>query len=169
MKIRPTEAGDAKALAGIVNHYIRETTVSFTEEEKTVLEMALAVKTRDEAGHGFLVAEGDDDLLGYATYGPYRNGSGYRETLEHTVLLRPGAEGNGVGRALMEALEDHARARGVHSLIGGISGENAGGIAFHRRIGFVEVGRVAQAGLKFGRRIDLVLMQKLLSPGGRTP
>ncbi|WP_428515692.1 N-acetyltransferase family protein [Roseovarius sp.] len=169
MKIRPAEAGDAKALAGIVNHYIRETTVSFTEDEKTVLEMALAVKTRDEAGHGFLVAERDGDLLGYATYGPYRNGSGYRETLEHTVLLRPGAEGNGVGRALMQALEDHARARGVHSLIGGISGENAGGIAFHRRIGFAEVGRVAQAGLKFGRRIDLVLMQKLLSPGGRTP
>lgn len=169
MKIRPAEAGDAKALAGIVNHYIRETTVSFTEDEKTVLEMALAVKTRDEAGHGFLVAEGDGDLLGYATYGPYRNGSGYRETLEHTVLLRPGAEGNGVGRALMEALEDHARAGGVHSLIGGISTENAGGIAFHRRIGFAEVGRVAQAGLKFERRIDLVLMQKLLSPGGRTP
>ncbi|MBY5988126.1 GNAT family N-acetyltransferase [Roseovarius atlanticus] len=169
MKIRPAEAGDAKALAGIVNHYIRETTVSFTEDEKTVLEMALAVKTRDEAGHGFLVAEGDGDLLGYATYGPYRNGSGYRETLEHTVLLRAGVEGKGVGRALMAALEDHARAGGVHSLIGGISAENAGGIAFHRRIGFVEVGRVAQAGLKFGRRIDLVLMQKLLSPGDRTP
>lgn len=168
MKIRPAEAGDAKALAGIVNHYIRETTVSFTEDEKTVLEMALAVKTRDEAGHGFLVAEGNGDLLGYATYGPYRNGSGYRETLEHTVLLRPGAEGKGVGRALMAALEEHARAGGVHSLIGGISGENEGGIAFHRRIGFAEVGRVAEAGLKFGRRIDLVLMQKLLSPGGRT-
>ncbi|MDD9726242.1 GNAT family N-acetyltransferase [Roseovarius sp. SK2] len=166
MKVRAAEASDAAALAGIVNHYIRETTVSFTEDEKTMLEMALAIKTRDEAGHGFLVAEDAGELLGYATYGPYRNGSGYRETLEHTVLLRPGAEGNGVGRTLMAALEEHARAGGVHSLIGGISAENDGGIAFHHRIGFVEVGRVPQAGLKFGRRIDLVLMQKLLSPGG---
>ncbi len=166
MKIRAAEAGDAEALSAIVNHYIRETTVSFSEDEKTVLEVALAVKTRDEAGHGFMVAEDADVLLGYATYGPFRAGSGYRETLEHTVLLRPGAEGRGVGRALMRALEAHARAGGVHSLIGGISAENEGGIAFHRRIGFVEVGRMAQAGLKFGRRIDLVLMQKLLSPGG---
>lgn len=130
MKIRPAEAGDAKALAGIVNHYIRETTVSFTEDEKTVLEIALAVKTRDEAGHGFLVAENAGGLLGYATYGPYRNGSGYRETLEHTVLLRPGAEGNGVGRALMDALEDHARAGGVHSLIGGSVARTRAGSRF---------------------------------------
>lgn len=169
MKIRAAEAGDSKALAGIVNHFIRETTVSFTEDEKTILEMAVAVKTRDEAAHSFLVAEDEGGLLGYATYGPFRAGSGYRETMEHSVLLRPGAEGRGVGRALMAALEDHARAGGLHSLIGGISAENVGGIAFHHRIGFVQVGRVAQAGLKFGRRIDLVLMQKLLFPGGRTP
>ncbi|MGK7652504.1 N-acetyltransferase family protein [Roseovarius sp. B08] len=167
MKVRAAEAGDAKALAGIVNHYIRETTVSFTEDEKTILEVALAVKTRDEAGHGFLVAEDEGGLLGYATYGPFRSGSGYRETLEHTVLLHPGAERRGVGRTLMEALEDHAVRGGVHSLIGGISAENEGAIAFHRKIGFTEVGRVAQAGLKFGRRIDLFLMQKLLSPEGR--
>jgi len=55
---------------------------------------------------------------------------------------------------------------GVHSLIGGISADNAGGLAFHARLGFVEVGRVAEAGLKAGRRIDLVLMQKRLSSRG---
>ena len=162
MRIRAAEAGDAKALAEIVNHYIRETTVSFTEDEKTVLEMALALKTRDEAGHGFLVAESNGDLLGYATYGPYRNGSGYRETLEHTVLLRPGAEGNGVGRALMAALEDHARKAGMHSLLAGVSAENSGAVAFHERIGFVKVAVIPEAGRKFGRWMDLILLQKRL-------
>jgi phosphinothricin acetyltransferase len=169
MRIRAARACDAEALAGIVNHYIRETTISFTETSKSAGDMAQVVATRDEAGHGILVAEGADGLLGYASYGPFRAGMGYRETLEHTVLLRFGAEGRGVGRALMTALEAHAVTGGMHSLIGGISAENVGGIAFHRRIGFSEVGRVTQAGLKFGRRIDLVLMQKLLSSGGLTP
>ncbi len=169
MRLRAARAGDAAALAGIVNHYIRETTISFTEQEKTADDMAQVLAVRAAAGHGFVVAEDAGVLSGYATYGPFRAGSGYRETLEHTVLLRPGAEGRGLGRALMVALEGHARGAGVHALIGGISAENAGGIAFHRRIGFAEAGRVAEAGLKFGRRIDLVLMQKLLSPGHRTP
>lgn len=165
MKLRAARAGDAEGLAGIVNHYIRETTISFNETEKTAEDMAAAVTDRLVVGHGFVVAEQDGALLGYATYGPFRGGTGYRETLEHTVLLRPGAVGQGIGRALMAALEEEAHEAGVHSLIGGISAENSGGIDFHRRIGFIEVGRVAQAGLKAGRRIDLVLMQKLLSPG----
>ena len=75
----------------------------------------------------------------------------------------PSAHGRGIGRALMTALEAHARAAGAHQMIAGVSGENQGGIAFHARLGYRQIATVAQAGFKFGRFIDLVLMQKFLS------
>jgi len=84
--------------------------------------------------------------------------------MEHSVNLSPETRGRGVGRALMAALETHARARGVHLLIGGITGTNAASLAFHHRLGFAEVGRIPQAGWKFGRYHDLVFMHKLLDP-----
>jgi L-amino acid N-acyltransferase len=74
--------------------------------------------------------------------------------------LSPAAQGRGAGLALMTAVADHARARGFHTLMAGISGENAAGIAFHAAYGFVTVGVVPESGFTFGRFIDLVLMQK---------
>ncbi|MEL7259399.1 MAG: GNAT family N-acetyltransferase [Pseudomonadota bacterium] len=80
-------------------------------------------------------------------------------------MLEPDARGHGTGRALMAALEDHAVAQRVGSLMAGISGENTEAVAFHLALGYEEVGRVAQAGFKFGRWIDLILLQKRLSHG----
>jgi phosphinothricin acetyltransferase len=62
----------------------------------------------------------------------------------------------------MEALCDHATAAGKHSMFAGCSAENAGAVAFHARMGFAEVARLPEVGFKFGRWIDLVLLQKRL-------
>ena len=77
-------------------------------------------------------------------------------------MLDTPAQGGGVGRALMTAIEAHARSNGVHSLWAGISAENPGGVGFHRALGFVHVARLPEVGFKFGRWMDLVLMQKIL-------
>jgi phosphinothricin acetyltransferase len=82
--------------------------------------------------------------------------------MEHSILLAPEARSKGLGRALMLALCDHARAAGAHQMIAGVSAENPDGVAFHARMGFSEIARVREAGRKFGRFIDLVLMQKFL-------
>ena len=74
----------------------------------------------------------------------------------------PALGGRGAGRALIGAIEAAGRDAGLHSLIGVVSGENAAGVAFHRRVGFVEVARLPQVGFKFGRWHDAVLMQKFL-------
>ena len=78
------------------------------------------------------------------------------------MILAGDARGQGVGRALMARLEDHARTQGIHVLIAGVSGENEAAIAFHRAIGFTEAARLPEVGRKFGRWMDLVLLHKRL-------
>ena len=98
-------------------------------------------------------------VLGFATWGQFRGGVGYRYTIENTVLLSPDARGKGLGRSLMSALIDRARAAGHHSMWAGISGENPDGVAFHAAMGFEEIAVLPEVGQKFGRWMDLTLMQ----------
>ena len=156
MTIRPATATDAAAIATIWNHYIRDTTVTFLPDEKS-LEDAEKMIATDVC----LVAD-DGGVQGFARYFQFRGGRGYLHTVEHTVLLAPGTVGRGYGRGLMKALIAHAAAAGKHSMWAGVSGENADGVAFHAALGFEEVAHLPEVGFKFGRWIDLVLMQKRL-------
>ena len=162
MIIRPATPADYDAILAFWNPMIRDTTVTFSSEEKTHDTLGTMIDARRDAGQEFLLAEEAGQVLGFVTYGQFRGGNGYRHAMEHTIILAPEARGRGVGRGLMEALEAHARAGGVHIMMGGISAENAAGVAFHAAVGYVEVGRVREAGRKFDRWIDLVLMQKIL-------
>lgn len=159
MIVRTARIGDAEAVARIWNFEIRDGISTFNTEEKSevTLEADFA-----ERGDAFVVAEEAGQVVGFATFFPFRGGPGYRHTVEYTIHLSPSVRGQGVGRALLAELEERARAAEVHVLVGGVSGENAAGEAFHRKMGFVEVGRMPQVGHKFGRWMDLVLMQKLL-------
>ena len=160
--IRPATESDLPAILAFWNPIIRDTTVTFSSEEKTLDSLGAMIAARRAAGQEFLVAESGGQVQGFVTYGQFRGGNGYVHAMEHTIILAPGARGQGLGRALMGALEDHARAAGCHIMVGGVSAENTAGVAFHSRMGYPEVGRVREAGRKFGRWIDLVLMQKLL-------
>lgn len=165
MKLRDARPEDATDLADIVNHYIRHTSVSFNEVEKTPEIIIQDVARRQASGYAYLVAEDSGRILGFATYSQFRMGSGYRRTMEHTLLLDPEARRKGTGRALLQALEAHARAAGTHSLIAGISAENTEALAFHRKMGFDHEVTLPETGHKFGRWIDLILLQKRLLSG----
>jgi phosphinothricin acetyltransferase len=157
MIIRQARSEDAEAIAALWNPVIRDTAITFNSVEKTIETITEEIASR----HAFLLAE-DEALLGFATYGQFRGGVGYARTAEHTIALAPDTRGRGIGRALIEALEDHARDAGFHSLIAGVSGENPGGIAFHERMGYAQVAVLPQVGWKFERWMDLILLQKLL-------
>ncbi|MEL7255863.1 MAG: N-acetyltransferase family protein [Pseudomonadota bacterium] len=162
MIIRPATHADAGAIAEIWNHYIRDTTVTFTTDEKTADDVTAYIDARQTDGMSVVVAQTAAGLMGFAAASSFRSGPGYARTLESSVMLRDGASGAGMGRALMQAVEDAARRGGATALVAGISGENDAAMAFHARLGFADVGRMPGVGQKFGRALDLVLMQKTL-------
>ena len=161
MNIRQARAHDASAIAAIANVIIRDTLVTFTTDERSVESVVAEIETR---GPAFLVAERSGAVEGFATYGTFRSGPGYAQCREHSIQLAPEARGQHVGRSLMEALEAIAREDNVHVLVAGISSANPAAIAFHKAIGFKQVGRMPEVGFKWGQRLDLVLMQKILGP-----
>lgn len=156
--IRPATAADAEALAALWNPWIRDTAITFNADEKSAADLAGMIASRP----CFLVYA-NNGLQGFATYSQFRGGVGYSTCMEHTVVLAPNARGRGVGRALLAAVEAHAQAAGAHQMIAGVSGENAEGRAFHAAMGYQQIALVREAGFKFGRFMDLVLMQKFLS------
>ena len=158
VRLRDARGSDAAAIADIWRPIILETVVTFHPHPREAEEVAGMIATRQGAGHAFLVAEAGGAVLGFASYAQFRAGPGYARTMEHTVNLGAQARGQGVGAALVA----HASAAGHRSLIGAVTATNAGSRAFHRRMGFVEVGLIPEAGWKFGRFHDLVLMRRAL-------
>jgi L-amino acid N-acyltransferase len=161
MIIRPFAAQDLQAVLALWNPIIRDTTISFTSEERTPVSMLELVEDRRAKGHEFFVAH-EDRVLGIATYAQFRGGNGYRHAMEHTILVDPKSKGCGIGRLLMLAVEDHARKAGHHTMHAGVSAENLAGVAFHAAVGYCTIATIPEVGRKFDRWLDLVLMQKIL-------
>ena len=164
--LRPSRADDAAALARIYAHAVLHGVGTFEEAPPPAAELAqrrLAV-----IGHGLphLVAEDGRGVLGFACAAPFRTRAGYRYTAETSVYVDPGAQGEGVGAALLSQVVSACEALGVRRLIAVIGGaQNAGSIALHARAGFVHAGVLPAAGFKFGGWIDVVMMQRALGDG----
>ena len=159
MIVRPARTEDCENICAVWNPLIKNTACTFTTALKTPQGIAADISERTGA---FFVAEQDGVFLGFSTYFPFRSGPGYACTKEHSINLSPGARGRGAGRALMMALEKHARSEGIHSLWAGISSENLDGVSFHEKIGFAHIARLPEVGFKFERWMDLIVMQKIL-------
>ena len=159
--IRAATQNDIPAILRIWNPVIRDTTVTFTSAEKTGDELARMLAARGAAGRAFLVAD-DGVVRGFASYDRFRGGDGYAHAMEHSLMLAPDARRMGLGSALLAALEHHARGAGHHTMHGGVSAENAAGIAFHSAQGYATLAVIPEVGRKYGRWLDLVLMQKRL-------
>ena len=159
-----TDQNDAACaeIAALWSHYIETSVVTFNPVSKTAEDIAGMVQQKTAANEPVFAAHDGATFLGFATYGPFRNGEGYKFSKEHTIMLKPDLGRTGLGRAMMNALEDHAKAHDIQSLWAGITGENTGAIAFHSRLGFEHVSTIPQIGWKFDRWHDLVLMRKLI-------
>lgn len=165
MHIRNAHPGDAAEIAEIYNEAVRNTTAIWNETEVDVANRAHWIADRQAQGFPVLVAVGrsvdggPEPVLGFASYGPWRPHQGYRLTVEHSVYVHTDRRGDGLGRKLLEALIAEATVAGLHVMVAAIEAGNTGSIALHRKLGFVETGRMAQVGCKFGRWLDLAFLQ----------
>ena len=167
--VRPCEERDLAATVELFNELIPTTTVAWTDVLTSVEERAAALADHRNDEFPVLVAvEGQgaaETVLGVASYGAFRNRrrfEGYRFTVEHSIHIRGDQRGRGIGATLLTALTDHARDAGVHVMVGAIDADNEDSLRFHERMGFTEVARMPETGFKFGRCLDLVLVQRIL-------
>lgn len=163
--LRPATHADAAAIAEIYNHYILETIVTFEEDAIDAREIE-ARMTEVMAKFPWLVAEVDGAVLGYAYASTWKSRCAYRNSVETTVYLHPGAVGKGLGMPLYTALLDQLQAQGLHAAIGGIALPNAASVKLHEKCGFQKVGEFVEVGFKFGRWINVGYWQRIFADRG---
>jgi phosphinothricin acetyltransferase len=168
MQIRDATEADLPAIAAIYAHHVLHGTGTFEEVPPDEAEMGARMKRGQAAGWSWLVAEQDGQVLGYAYYGAFRDRSAYRFSAEDSIYVREDVRGQGVGKALVAALLERATAKGFRQMFAVIGdSENVGSIGLHLSLGFRQVGVLKAAGLKFGRWVDVVYMQRALGDGDR--
>lgn len=147
----------------IFNEAIINTTAVYDYKPRT-LEMIRQWYDKKLVGNYPVIGAFDESgsLLGFATYGPFRDRPAYKYTVEHSIYVRSDCRGKGLGRTLLREIINKAEDQDFHMMIGGIDASNEGSIRFHEKEGFVSCGLIKQAGFKFGRWLDLAFYQLIL-------
>jgi len=166
MQIRQANEADIGEIQAIYAHHVLTGTGTFDEEPPSVEEMLQRFRKVTAQGWPWLVAADATGVLGYAYYTQFRDRSAYRYCVEDSVYVREDVRGQGVGKALVARLIDEAAACGMRQMIAVIGdSENVGSIGVHASLGFQMAGTLRAVGVKFGRWIDVVSMQRPLGRG----
>ncbi len=152
---------DAEAIRDIYNREVTGSAVTFDLVPRT-LEDQRAWLAAHAGAHPAVVAVSGSEVLGFGSLSPYRDRPAYATTVEDSVYVRHDARGRGVGRAILQELVRLARAHGFHTVMARVVGSHEVSIALHRACGFDLVGIEREVGRKFGRWLDVALMQRLL-------
>jgi phosphinothricin acetyltransferase len=158
--IRPCEPADVPAVQAIYAHHVATSLATFDEVAPSVDEMSARLREVAGGGFPFVVGEIDGRVAGYGYASPFRARAAYRFTCENSVYIAPEMLRRGVGQAIMREVIDACRRRGLRQMLAviGDSG-NAASIGLHSRLGFEHTGIFRDVGFKFGRWVDVVLMQ----------
>ncbi len=166
MEIRPATDADIADIQAIYAHHVLNGTGTFEEEPPSVEEMTGRFQKVICQHCVWLVASDATGVLGYGYYTPFRDRSAYRYTVEDSIYVREDVRGQGVGKALVAKLIELATAQGLRQMIAVIGdSENVGSIGVHASLGFHMIGTMKSAGIKFGRWLDVVSMQRPLGRG----
>lgn len=170
LTVRPGHEADIDAVTAIYSHAVRHGTSSFEIVAPDAAEMAR--RSSDVIGKGWpwLVAESQGRILGYAYANAFRPRPAYRFTVEDSIYLHADAQGRGVGKALLAELMARCADAGARQMLAVIGDSNSlGSIALHRALGFQTAGMFKAVGWKFGRWLDVVMMQRTLGPPAPVP
>jgi phosphinothricin acetyltransferase len=162
VNIRAVRKADTDAVAGIYNHYVRQTIITFEEEAISSSEVYQRIRGVQSSSLPWFVAEQAGEILGYAYASRWKERCAYRFSAEVTVYVKPEHAGCGIGSRLYSQLLPALRRREIHAAIGGIALPNEASVAFHEKFGFTKVAHFQEVGFKFKRWIDVGYWQRLL-------
>jgi phosphinothricin acetyltransferase len=166
MNIDPAQPADLPEIQAIYAHHVLNGTGTFEEIPPSIEEMQGRYAAGLAAQYDWLVARDETGVLGFGYYGAFRQRDAYAFTVEDSVYVREDVRGMGVGKGLVAELLRLAEARGYRQMLALIGdSENIGSIGMHSSLGFVRAGVFRATGVKFGRWLDVVLMQKSLGVG----
>jgi len=156
--IRNCEPADAPAIARLYNYYILETVITFEEAPVTADEIARRIAATT-AHYPWLVWDESGDVRGYAYADLWKSRAAYRHSVEAAIYVEQGFHGRGIGSQLYAALLGELKARGVHTVVGGIALPNPASIALHENAGFTKIASFAEIGHKHGKWVDVAYWQ----------
>ncbi len=161
LSVRLAGPDDAEAIRSIYNVEVTGSTVTFDLVPRTLADQ-LAWLAEHQGVHPAVVVELDGEVVGFGSLAPYRSRPAYATTVEDSVYVRRDRRGLGCGRAILSELIRLATLHGFHAVMARIVGGHEASINLHRACGFDLVGIEREVGRKFGRWLDVVLMQRLL-------
>jgi len=163
VSLRAAQVSDAEAIAVIYNYEVETSTATFDLVPRSIESQREWIAARSGAFSALVADDAAAGVIGFAALSTYRDRAGYRTTVENSVYVHRDHQRRGVGRLLLGALLQVARDSGFHTVIARIDSQSSGSLALHESLGFVTVGVERQIGRKFGRWLDSVIMQKMLS------
>ena len=168
-EIRPATEADLPFVTEIYEHAVLYGTATFELIPPDLAEMTRRYNALIDGGFPYFVAVLDGRVAGYAYAGAYRPRPAYRFTVENSIYLDPSVHRRGIGLQLLQRLIVECEARGFRQMIAVIGDSaNAGSVGVHTACGFQMIGTHPDVGLKFGRWLDTVMMQRALGEGAAT-
>jgi len=166
--IRAATEADLADILRIYNQAIAKTTAVFEYRPHTIDMRREWFKAKRTASLPVLVALDGGAIAGFASYGPFRAWPAYKYSVELSVYVDETVRGRGIGTQLVRGVLDCAREQDLHVVMAGITSDNDASLRLHRKLGFAEVAHIPEVGYKFGRWLDLKLLQLILE-GPRQP
>lgn len=168
--LRPSRADDLPAIGALYGWHTEHSSGTFELAAPGLEEMARRRNDVLAKGLPWLVAEQSGTVLGFAYANHFRPRPAYRFALEDSIYLSREAQGRGVGRLLLAELIARCEALGARQMFAVIGDSaNAASVGVHRSLGFADVGTMRSAGWKFGRWLDVVILQRALGLGNQAP
>ncbi len=158
--IRPATLADLDAITEIYNEAIINTVATFDTVPKTAAQQDQWFAGHD-AKHPILVALREGKVVGWASMSRYSDRAAYDGTAEISLYVAAASRGQGIGKRLMEAIVIAGQKAGLHCVLSRIAGGNEVSIHLHKQMGFETIGIMREVGHKFGKLLDVVIMQKL--------
>ncbi len=162
IKFVPVEENHIEPIRNIYNHYVQYTTVTFHSELLDNEEMKGILFFKNPRFVSYSVIDSSNAVIGYVILGYYKPRQAYDFTAEVTIYLDPEYIGKGIGNKAMKFIEEIARERQFHALLGVICSENESSISLFKKFGYWECAYFKEVGLKYNRLLDVVVYEKIL-------